>query len=320
MSYQKIWQQNFKSVKKLLDFLQLPKSIYKNVLLDATFPLSLPIRLATKIKKKDIQDPILLQFLPLKKEIEKQKKSFSKNPLKENKFQKNRILKKYEKRLLLLTCNTCCMNCRFCFRRNFFINSPINFNKELLYIAKDTNIEEVILSGGDPLSLNNQQLKMLFSSLNKIDHLKRIRIHSRFFIGIPERLNDELLFIFASLKKQCYFVTHINHFQELDDDIINVFKKLQAIKIPVLCQSVLLKDVNDDIQILSRLYTALINNGIIPYYLHQLDKVFGASHFETTKITGKNLIKSLLSLVPGYGVPRYVQEIPYKKSKTLITP
>jgi EF-P beta-lysylation protein EpmB len=318
MDYKRLWQKNFHNVKKLFDFLHLPPQSEKEILFNPSFPLNLPIRLAEKITKKNLNDPILLQFMPLKKELLKQKKTFSKNPLKEDKFRTNHLLKKYEKRVLLLTCDTCCMHCRFCFRRNFEIETMKNFNLEITNIKNTKSIEEVILSGGDPLSLSNKQLKNLLTALNDIPHVKRIRIHSRFLIGLPERLDDELIEILANIKKQLYFVTHINHFKELDDDIIAAFKKLLILKIPLFNQSVLLKNINDDVATLLQLNTLLINNGIIPYYLHQLDQVEGASHFEVSAKNGKKLITHLLEKLPGYGVPRYVKEIPYKKSKTPI--
>lgn len=280
------------------------------------FPLNVPYRLASKIKKNSLDDPIFKQFIPLKDEaiINPQ---FVLDPVEDATFCKSqKLLQKYKKRALLLTTSACAMHCRYCFRQNFSYETEVKgFEKELQLIQEDKTLQEVILSGGDPLSLSNKDLKTLLTSLDKIPHLKRIRFHTRFVIGIPERIDEELLSILLNTQKQIYFVIHCNHPIELDSDIIYYLDKVKKLSIPVLCQTVLLKGVNDDKDTMLNLCEQLIDNGIIPYYLHQLDKVQGASHFEVEKNKGLKIISELRKELSGYGVFSYVEEIANKESK-----
>jgi EF-P beta-lysylation protein EpmB len=280
------------------------------------FPLNVPYRLARKIKKNSLDDPIFKQFIPLKDEaiINPQ---FVLDPVEDTTFCKSqKLLQKYKKRALLLTTSACAMHCRYCFRQNFSYETVTKgFEKELQLIQEDKTLQEVILSGGDPLSLSNKDLKALLISLDKIPHLKRIRFHTRFVIGIPERVDEELLSILHNTKKQIYFVIHCNHPTELDSDIIYYLDKVKKLSIPILCQTVLLKGVNDDKDTMLNLCEQLIDNGIIPYYLHQLDKVQGASHFEVEKSKGLEIISELRKELSGYGVFSYVEEIANKESK-----
>ena len=175
-----------------------------------------------------------------------------------------------------------------------------------------------MLSGGDPLSLTNERLADLINRLSVIPHVQRLRFHTRFPIGIPERIDDGLLNILAVTRLQVYFVIHCNHANELDADIFEALKKVQRLGIPVLSQTVLLKGVNDQVSILKDLFETLSNNGIIPYYLHQLDRVRGAAHFEVDEAIGRQLIAGLSKLLPGYAIPKYVREIPGEPSKTIL--
>ena len=310
---------NFFDVNKLACFLKLKtKSLYNN----KKYPLSLPKRLADKIKKNDFADPIFKQFVPTKEETKK-KKDFTKSPLLEEKFKKGKILQKYKKRALLICSSFCPLHCRYCFRRNFFeklkFSGKIDFSKEIKYLSENANLEEIILSGGDPLSLNNKTLKKLLLDLDKIKHLKRIRFHTRYTIADPLRINNEFINILKMIKKQIIFVFQINHKNELDSEILKSIKKLQKIGILTFCQSVLLKGVNDSFISLYELSNILIDNNIIPYYLHQLDKIEGASHFWVNENKGKELIKKLRKNLPGYAIFRYAKEEPFKNSKTIIT-
>jgi KamA family protein len=206
------------------------------------------------------------------------------------------------------------MHCRYCFRKNYPYESS-NFTQELELIKADTSLEEIILSGGDPLSLSDEKLFDLLETLEAIPHLKRIRFHTRFLIGIPERIHEGFLKKLKTLKKQVIFVIHVNHVQELDEDIFNACHDLLGCKIPVLSQTVLLKGVNDNLPSLIELFKTLVNHGIMPYYLHQLDPIEGGAHFEVPLNDGLKLYHKLQDHLPGYAVPRYVQEIPHKKSK-----
>ncbi len=186
-------------------------------------------------------------------------------------------------------------------------------------IENDPTIEEVILSGGDPLSLSDETLKRLIENLGTISHLKLLRFHTRFPIGIPERITDAFLEVLKASPLQVIFVVHVNHPNELDDDILSSLKKISALGTPILCQSVLLSGVNDDVKTLKTLFMTLVSHGIIPYYLHQLDRIKQGHHFEVSREKGLKLVEKLREKLPGYAIPKYVQEIPFKRSKTEVT-
>jgi EF-P beta-lysylation protein EpmB len=293
---------------------------HKNLFLPkAHFPLNLPLRLAQKIAKNTLCDPILRQFVPLQEELT-QKPGFVADPVCDKSFGKeSKLLHKYQARALLLTSSACAMHCRYCFRKNFPYETERKlFEPEIQIIQQDSSLTEIILSGGDPLSLGDEDLQNLLSSLESIPHIKRVRFHTRFPIGIPERISDSLLAFLAQAKKQYIFVLHTNHPKELDDDIFFAMKKLQHLGIPILNQSVLLRQVNDCVQTLQTLFTLLSDHGILPYYLHQLDPVTGSSHFAVSEQEGKKIMKELSAKVSGYSLPRYVKEIPGSPGKTPI--
>ena len=309
--WRQIQKENFTSWEKLADFLELPRAP-----IDTSFPLNLPKRLAEKIDKGTFDDPILRQFLPTLAEKKNSPLELL-DPVGDLPAQKcPKLLHKYRGRALLVTTSACAMHCRYCFRQNFPYEKTSDFSSEIAYIASDPTIHEVILSGGDPLSLSDKNLTSLLISLAEIPHLKLIRFHSRFPIGIPERITPELITLFASLPQQVIFVIHCNHANELDPEIITALKSLN---VPLLNQSVLLKNINDDPETLQTLCLTLAQNGILPYYLHQLDPVAGTSHFEVAKERGLALIEELRNSLPGYAVPKYVQEIAGEESKTLLS-
>lgn len=317
--WRKIQRENFTSLEDLCSFLQLDPSQKEELANLKSFPLNLPRRLAEKIQKKRIDDPILRQFVP-----------FKINPSEDHRFVKDPVgdanartapkcLHKYSSRALLVTTGACAMHCRYCFRQNFeYAPLKAGFAEELGYLRKNPTLKEVILSGGDPLSLSNRDLWELLSSLSTISHLKRLRFHTRFPIGIPERIDAEFLSILGNISLQTWFVIHTNHPLELDAEVLIALKRIQKLGVPVLNQSVLLKGVNDSIDTLQELCEKLIDNGIVPYYIHQLDPVEGTNHFEVDPEIGKNLVAQLYTRLSGYGIPKYVQEIPKELSKTLI--
>lgn len=313
-SWRQIQRQNFTDWKRLSAFLELDTA---HVLQHPDFPLNLPLRLAQKIKKNTFDDPILRQFLPTRAEL-KTVLGFNSDPIGDLSARKEKkLLHKYKGRALLVCTSACVMNCRFCFRQNFpYETQEKSFDAELQTIAKDPSISEIILSGGDPLSLSDQTLGSLISSLSKIPHLKKLRFHTRFPIGIPERINARFLDILESTHLQVVFVLHCNHPDELDKEVIASIKKIQFLGIPALNQTVLLKGVNDSVPILKMLMEKLTDSGIIPYYLHQLDKVQGAAHFEVSEEKGVSLVQQLSCELPGYAVPRYVKEILGEPGKT----
>ncbi len=309
-------QKPFTDIDSLISFLELDKKNEKRILKNSDFPFLLPYRLAVKIEKNNILDPIFRQFVPLLDEDKKDLK-YKKDPLLEKNFRSGNFLKKYKNIALLLTSYSCAMNCRFCFRRfSEKTKKSSDFAKELELIKKDKELEEIILSGGDPLFLNNKILKDLLFKLDKIPHLKRLRLHTRHILAYPERIDDEFIKIFKNSKKQIVFVFHINHSNEIDTEVKEALSKLKNNNFLLFNQSVLLKGVNDSSKELKNLFETLISLNVIPYYLHQLDKVKGAKHFEVDIKKGKKIIKNLLENSSGYTLPRYVIDLPNRKSKT----
>jgi KamA family protein len=209
------------------------------------------------------------------------------------------------------------MNCRFCFRQNYdYETQDKTFAQEIELIRQDPSLSEIILSGGDPLSLSNETLTNLIRQLDQIPHLERLRFHTRFPIGIPERIDKEFLALLEQIRLQVFFIIHSNHPSELDAQVLSALKKIQKLGIPVLNQAVLLHGVNDNIPTLKALCEKLAGNGILPYYLHQLDRVQGAAHFEVSEEKGRALIAELTELMSGYAVPKYVKEEAGEPSKT----
>lgn len=246
---------------------------------------------------------------------------FVDDPVQDKTFCKTgKLLHKYRGRALLLVTSACAMHCRYCFRQNFPYETEVpGFAAELALVRDDVSITEVILSGGDPLSLSDGALEQLLSALSEIPHVKRIRFHTRFPIGVPERIDDDFLAMLSRVKKQIFFVIHANHPRELDADLLARLRSMIALKIPVLNQSVLLRGVNDRPEVLLELCHALIDHGILPYYLHQLDLVQGAAHFSVSDAEALQLIRFLQENLPGFAVPRLAREEAGHLHKTLLT-
>ncbi len=317
--WRKIQQQNYTKVNELLAFLEISP---EQELIDtaSSFVLNLPRRLADKIEKGNLADPLFLQFVPLRKERIFHS-DYVQDPVCDAAFVKDgQLLQKYKHRALIVTTSACAMHCRYCFRKNFaYDRTDILFDKEIAAISQDHSLREIILSGGDPLSLGNNALKTLLNRLSAIPHLRRIRFHTRFPIGIPERIDDPLLEMLDQCTKQIIFVIHANHPREFDEDIWQALNKIQRLGIPILHQAVLLRGVNDNLAALQELFESLVDHGIMGYYLHQLDRVQGTAHFEVSKEEGKALVAALSKVLPGYAVPKYVEEVPYQPSKTPLT-
>lgn len=317
--WRQILRRNFIQWEPLADFLQLTSEQRKQILSRSQFPLNLPLRLAEKIKKGTLDDPILRQFLPTIEET-KHSLGFVNDPVGDQCARKSeKLLHKYQGRVLIVCTSACAMHCRYCFRQKFdYPTAKTSFHEELNTISSDSTIQEVLLSGGDPLSLSDQVLHDLLRGIAKIPHIRRIRFHTRFPIGIPERIDESFMKIFHDIPQQIVFVTHANHARELDEDVLNHLKKLRLLGITLLNQAVLLRGVNDHVLTLKELCEKLVDNGIGPYYLHQLDRVQGAAHFEVPERDGITLIKELAKLVPGYALPRYVREIAGEPAKTIL--
>ena len=318
-SWRMILRKNFTQIHVFTDFLQLSEEQKTRVNFNPTFRLNVPLRLAQKMQKGTLDDPLVKQFLPLIDE-NLEEPGFVLDPVGDACSRVGpKLLHKYEGRVLLVTTSACAMHCRYCFRQNFGYETRDKvFQEELAIIKLDSSIHEVILSGGDPLSLSDQLLASLLNQLDQIDHIRRIRFHTRFPIGIPERIDENFLSIIKKLNKQIFFVVHINHPLEIDEDVLFHLKSLQKAGCIILNQAVLLNGVNDDLLILKQLCEQLADNGILPYYIHQLDRVIGSQHFEVQVQKGKYLIEELSKVLPGYAVPKYVREISGEMSKTPI--
>ncbi|MCH9812118.1 KamA family radical SAM protein [bacterium] len=308
-------RRTFTSMEKLADFLELTEEDRGRLLDRKDFPLHVPYRIAMKMEKGSLVGALALQFLPL--DLEGEEDGGALDPVGDGAAMRcDSLLHKYEGRALLLTTSACAMHCRYCFRQNYPYTQGVE--DALHAIGKDSSIREVILSGGDPLSLSDKALKDIFLSLEAMDHVEIVRIHTRFLVGIPERVTRGLLDIFEKTSMQVVFVLHVNHVEELDEDIFEALKGIQLLGIPVLTQTVLLRGVNNSKSVLYNLFMRLVKRGVIPYYLHQFDQVKGAMHFETSKDEGRNLIRALRDCMPGYAVPTYVQEVEGESSKTLV--
>jgi EF-P beta-lysylation protein EpmB len=228
----------------------------------------------------------------------------------------NGILQKYNGRLLVMASSECALHCRFCFRKNMEKKNTENLPAKLRKILeKDKSIKEVILSGGDPLMLGNNELQAIFEAIPKN---MRIRIHSRLPIALPSRFTPALLHLFKKLGSRLIFVTHVNHPSELDKESERIFRSLAKSGAFILSQSVLLKGINNNAKILAELFEKLFSQRVLPYYLHQLDKAQGTAHFEVPIKEAKTIFNELKENLPGYLVPKFVKEVKGKKAKTWI--
>lgn len=287
------------------------------------YPLLIPKPFFQKADKGNPRDPLLLQVLPQEAEL-LDVQGFTQNPLREFPCSQS-VIQKYDGRALLLASETCALHCRFCFRKYF--RSPRDRNEPIEHLVSkittlDPSCTEIILSGGDPLMRDDKELAILFSHLESFCQLKRIRIHSRLPVAIPQRVTENLIKLFRCDTKnktpQRRLVLHLNHPAEIDGDFELAIAPLIEQGTPVSVQSVLLRGVNDSFETLFELYERLLDLRIQPYYLHQLDRVAGAAHFEVEESVGVALVKKLRESLPGYAVPRYVRETPGEKSKTVI--
>jgi EF-P beta-lysylation protein EpmB len=278
----------------------------------ASFPLFAPWPYIGRMVKGDTADPLLRQVLPLFDET-KDEPGFAADPVGDSAAELSPgLLQKYYGRALLITTGACAVHCRYCFRRQYPYasapKSPADWQPAIDRIAADTSIDEVILSGGDPLTLIDGHLAALADRLAQVKHVHRLRIHTRLPIMIPQRVTTELIDWLRGTRLTPIMVIHANHAQEIDDSVAAALSRLADAGIPLLNQSVLLRGVNDNADALINLSRRLIDLRIMPYYLHQLDRVAGAAHFEVPITRGLELIAALRRALPGYAVPRYVQE------------
>lgn len=318
------WQEqltaSIRHPKELFDYLELDETQLSEALAaHGDFQVRVPHAYLSRIRKGDPDDPLLRQILPVAEEL-LVVPGYSKDPLTEQ--QANPVpglIHKYHGRLLLIVSPNCAINCRYCFRRHFPYqeNRPARpeWQNALDYIAGDESISEVIYSGGDPLATGDNQLQWLTEQIAGIRHVKRLRVHTRLPVVIPDRITDSCLQWLTGTRLQTSMVIHSNHPNELDESVGASLLALKAAGITVLNQSVLLAGVNDDSDTLARLSERLFEFGCLPYYLHQLDKISGAAHFAVSDETARELHCQLLARLPGYLVPKLVREVPKATSK-----
>ncbi|MDP1835257.1 MAG: KamA family radical SAM protein [Chlamydiales bacterium] len=318
-AWREILRHNFTDWNALANFLELTDEQRQQIFSPRRFPLNLPRRLAEKIAKGTLDDPILRQFVPNKLE-EVAQPGFGCDPVgDDSSMMTSKLLKKYQGRALLICTSACAMHCRYCFRQHFDYDVKDKlFHEELEAIRQDSSIHEVILSGGDPLSLSDNHLKHLVQDIADIPHVKRLRFHSRFPIGIPERVDEVFLSLFDSTRLSLWFVIHSNHASELDEDVLAALQRLKRRGFMLLNQAVLLRGVNDTADSLAALCEKLANNGVLPYYLHQLDRAKGVGHFEVSEEEGHALIKAVSARLSGYAVPKYVREVAGEANKIVL--
>jgi len=283
------------------------------------FALRVPRAFVARMAPGNPNDPLLRQVLTSQEEFVAAP-GFSTDPLDEQHSVVPGLLHKYRNRALLLVKGGCAVNCRYCFRRHFPYadnqGNKRNWQAALDYISAHPELDEIIFSGGDPLMAKDHELEWLLTQLEAIPHVKRLRIHSRLPIVIPARITDVLASRFARSSLQILLVNHINHAQEIDTSFRQAMATLRTAGVTLLNQSVLLRGVNDNAQTLADLSNALFDAGVMPYYLHVLDKVQGAAHFMVTDDEAREIVRELLTLVSGYMVPRLAREIGGEPSKT----
>jgi EF-P beta-lysylation protein EpmB len=287
-----------------------------------SFTTLVPRPYISRIRPGDPHDPLLLQVLPRSAEL-RSPPGFTLDPLGETtSLCGPGLLWKYQNRMLILTTPACAVHCRFCFRRHFpfdeIVLSPSQWDEVFKQVAAEYSIHELILSGGDPLMLTDIELSKIAARAAEISHLRRLRVHTRLPVMIPQRVCEELISWMRGTKLPTIMVVHINHPAEIDVAVAAALGRLIDAGIPVLSQGVLLAGINDKLEVLVQLYERLIDLRVIPYYLHQLDPVAGASHFEVPIARGKHLITQLRAKLPGYAVPRYVRETPNAAAKEIL--
>ena len=284
------------------------------------FPLRVPRSYVARMRRGDPRDPLFLQVWPQVAEALEQP-GFALDAVGDlAKLKGGGLIHKYRGRALVIATGACAIHCRYCFRRHFPYSDALAarnaWRDTLDALAADATIEEVILSGGDPLSLGDDKLSTFVESLGAMPHVRRLRIHTRLPVVLPERVDERLLEWLQELPLQKVVVIHANHGNEIDGEVAGACARLRTAGATLLNQSVLLRGINDSADILARLSESLFNAGVLPYYLHLLDRVQGTGHFEAEEETSQTLMRELNSRLPGYLVPRLVRESAGAPGKT----
>lgn len=321
------WQQQlaeaFNNIEDLCHYLHLPQDILPvSATAGRRFPLRVPLSFAASMEKGNPHDPLLRQVLPVNDEL-LDYPGFSADPVGDlQAATESGVLHKYQSRVLFINTGSCAINCRYCFRRNFpYADLQLSKQKEdaaIRYIEQNPGISEAILSGGDPLVLNDARLSRLIQQLGRIKHLKRIRIHSRLPVVLPARITEALIDTLRQSPAQIILVIHCNHANEINERVISACAALKNNGITLFNQSVLLRGVNDTAEQLCELSERLFSHGIIPYYLHLLDKAIGTGHFEVCEQEALTLMRQVQAILPGYLVPKLVKEVAGMASKQYV--
>ncbi len=314
---------SFTRIEDLLNYLGLPHdNLECRKRAAGGFSFRVTRTFAARMNKGDPYDPLLLQVLPKGEELE-EKSGFIADPVGDlQAVAVPGLLHKYHGRALVISTGACAINCRYCFRREFpYADGHTSRSLDaqaLAHIAADPGIQEVILSGGDPLVLDDPRIGALIGAIAAIPHVSRLRIHTRLPIVLPSRITPQLAQLLATTRLKTVLVIHANHARELDPEVGGALRRLKETGISLLNQSVLLKGVNDKVETLADLSETLFEHGVLPYYLHLLDKARGTGHFEVDDERALALYEALRQRLPGYLVPRFVREIAGKPYKTLV--
>ena len=316
--WQRALQQAVRDIDELAKLLEIPAARLRAATCDSGFPLLVPRGYVARMKKRDVDDPLLLQVLPRRAE-NTGAPGFTDDPLLEQGIADEGVIRKYRGRALLIASGACPIHCRYCFRREFPYSEQLasrhGWKGAIDKLTHAGDISEVILSGGDPLSVTNRNLQALFDALQTIESVRCIRIHTRFPVTIPERIDTGLLGLLERCPAKLVVVVHCNHANELDASVESALEKIAGATDLLLNQSVLLRDINDDVATLARLSRRLFDCGVLPYYLNMLDPVTGTAHFEIDDARARSLLAGLRSELPGYLVPKLVREVPGASSK-----
>lgn len=317
--WRELWRASVTDAGELLQLVGLASLAERLPAGDAGFALRVPRGFVARMRPGDANDPLLLQVLPQLAELEPAA-GYVTDPVGDLAAREAQgLLHKYEGRALLIASGSCAINCRYCFRRHFPYGEEMaaagRWRKALEHVRQDASITELILSGGDPLSLATGKLEELSRGLADIPHVTRLRIHTRLPVVLPERIDDAFLEWFAALPLQKVVVLHANHANEFDASVDRACRRLREAGATLLNQSVLLKGINDDADTLTVLSERLFSAGVLPYYLHQLDRVQGSAHFEVGDEQALALVEAIRRRLPGYLVPRLVREVSGDASK-----
>ena len=324
-SWQEILSQAVTKPEELLEILGLSADLLPGAIAgNEQFQMRVPHTYIARIERGNPDDPLLRQILPLGIELD-EVPGFTADPLGEQpKNHQRGILHKYHGRLLLMPGQLCGINCRFCFRRHFpYEDNKLNkseWQAAFDYIKEDTSLSEIILSGGDPLSQNDLRLRWIVEELAKIPHIKRLRVHTRMPIAIPQRVTPEMISWLTGTRLQPIVVVHCNHPDEIDEDVADALTHLRNNNVQLLNQSTLLKDVNDSSEVLAELSEKLFSCGVMPYYLHLFDRVQGAAHFEIPEQQAQRIIGEMSKVCSGYLIPKLARESAGQQSKIIVPP